>query len=288
MNNFIIAIKRFLQNKNTVTVIGVLLIIFILFLGYRYQINRQVSPISGIPVAIDTIQPRTLITDDMVDTIKVAPVVLSDNVLRTKSAVIGKYTAVNTVVPAGSMFYKNTVVSKEDLPDAAFVDLGENEIPYNFPVSMASTYGNSIYPGNYIDIYMKAYNENGELMVGRLIENVKVLAVKDTSGQNVFENSDESRTPAYLIFGLEYELNILLRKASYMTDFSVDLFPVPHGVTVTTGEGETAVSSQTLKDFINANTVPNDEITAKAETKAAAESANVTDTDTDTDTKTQG
>lgn len=276
MNNFMIAIKRFFQNKNTVTIVGVLLIILVLFLGYRYQINKAVSPISGIPVATETIQPRTLITDDMVETIEVAPVVLSDNVLRTKAAVVGKYTAVNTVVPAGSMFYKNTVVEKEDLPDAAFVELEDGDIPYNFPVSMATTYGNSIYPGNYIDVYMKATNEQDTLMVGKLIENVKVLAVKDSQGQNVFENSEEARTPAYLIFGLDYELNILLRKASYMSDFSVELFPVPHGVAVATAEGETAVSSQTLKDFINANTVPNDEITAQTETEEAA--ADTTDT----------
>ena len=144
MNNFMIAIKRFFQNKNTVTIVGVLLIILVLFLGYRYQINRAVSPISGIPVATETIQPRTLITDDMVETIEVAPVVLSDNVIRTKAAVVGKYTAVNTVVPAGSMFYKNTIIAKEDLPDAAFVELEDGDIPYNFPVSMDTTYGNSI------------------------------------------------------------------------------------------------------------------------------------------------
>ena len=162
---------------------------------------------------------------------------------------------------------------EEDLPDAAFVELEDGDIPYNFPVTMASTYGNSIYPGNYIDVYMKAFNENGELMVGKLIENVKVLAVKNSSGQNVFENSEETRTPAYMIFGLDYELNILLRKASYMSEFSVDLFPVPHGTAVKASEGETAVSSQTLKDFINANTVPNDEITAQQEAEAAKDSA---------------
>lgn len=280
MNNFTIAIRRFFQNKNTVTVIGVILILVVLFVGYKLQIKKAVDPVAGIPVATQTIQPRTLIENDMVSTIQVAPVVLSDNVIRTKQAVVGKYTAVNTVVPEGSMFYKNTVVTKDELPDAAFVDIEKGQIPYNFPVTMASTYGNSIYPGNYIDIYMKSMNENGELMVGRLIENVKVLAVKDSSGKNVFENSEETRIPAYIIFGLDYELNILLRKASYMDEFQVELFPVPHGTSIKTGDGETVVSSQTLKDFINANTVPNDEITAQQEAEAAKESAEETSKNT--------
>ena len=102
-------------------------------------------------------------------------------------------------------------------------------------------------------------------MVGKLIENVKVLAVKDSQGRHVFENSTEARTPSTLIFGLQPELNILLRKASYMSSYSTVLFPVPHGVVVEAEEGETVVSSQTLKDFINANTVPNDELQSNTE-----------------------
>lgn len=260
MNNFIIAIKRFFRNKNTVTVIGVLLIILVLFLGYRYQVNKMVSPIANIPMAAEKIDPRKEIKADMIDYVDIAPIVLQKDVIRKASDVIGKYSAPYTAIPKGSLFYKDAVVEKNDNPDYAFEELGEGEVPYNFPVTMQTTYGNSIYPGNYIDVYMKAQNENSVLMVGKLIENVKVLAVKDASGQNVFESSEEKRIPAYIIFGLDSETNILLRKASYMSNFSVELFPVPHNTKVSTEAGETVVSSQTLKDFINANTVPNDEI----------------------------
>lgn len=260
MNNFKIAFQRFIKNKNTVTVLGVFAIILALYLGYRYQINKMVSPVTGIPAAAETIQPRTKITSDMITYVDIAPIVLQDNVIRSSSEIINKYSAPSTVIPEGSLFYKGVVVSESELPDSAFVKLEEGQVPYNFPVTMDSTYGNSIYPNNYIDIYMKAYNESGTLMVGKLFENIKVLAVKDSSGQNVFENSEETRTPAYLIFGLNNENNILLRKASYMSNFSVELFPVPHGTNVSTEAGETYVSSQTLKDFINANTVPNDDI----------------------------
>ena len=258
MNNVMISVKRFLRNKNTVTILGVMAIILILFIGYRTQINKAVVPIT-VPVAKQTIQPRTEITSDMIEYIEVAAVALDENVVRTD--IIGKYSNYNTVIPAGSMFYKDVLVEKKDLPDSAFVEIPEGQVPYNFPVTMDSTYGNSIFPGNKIDIYMKAYNEDGKLMVGKLFENIKVLAVKDSSGRNVFENSEEARTPAFLIFGLDPEYNILLRKASYMHSYAVELFPVPHGVTIN-AEESTIVSSQTLKDFINANTVANDELLA--------------------------
>ncbi len=282
MNNITMTLKRFFQNKNTVTIIGVLAIFLILFLGYRYQIKKQVSPITGIPVANTTIQPRTKITSDMIGYVDVAPIVLQDNVLRTAAQVIDKYSNYNTVIPEGSMFYKDTVVEEDKLPNSAFVSLEEGEVPYNFPVDIDTTYGNSIMPESYIDIYMKATNDRGVLMVGKLLENIKVLAVKDSAGKHVFENSEEDRTPAYLIFGLQSDLNILLRKASYMSSYSVELFPVPHGTTVNE-EGATEVSSQTLKDFINAKTVANDEITKTPTTSTTTNTTNSTTNKTTTD-----
>ena len=269
MGNIQVTLQRLLKNKNTVTIIGVIVIMALLYFGYKAQIDSKVNPVS-VPVARETIQPKTLIKSDMIDYVDVAPVVLGSNVLRYDTDIILKYSNYNTVIPQGSMFYEETVVSKDDLPDSSFVKVKEGEVVYNFPVDMDSTYGNSIFPGNKIDIYMKAEAENGQIMVGKLIENIEVLDVKDSSGQHVFENSEEQRVPAYLIFGVEDEINILLRKASYMYSFSVELFPVPHGGTVD-NSGSTEVSTQYLKDFINANTVsiPEEQATTSPSTSAS-------------------
>ena len=267
MNNIMVSLKRFLKNKNTVTIIGILAVLGILYYTYNSQINKAVTPVS-VPVAATDIQPRTLITDDMVTTMNVPAVAIKENVIRVKNQIVGKYSNYNTLIPEGSMFYTSTVIKKEDLPNYAIINTAEGEIPYYFPVNMSTTYGNSIMPSSYIDIYMKAENENGVVMVGKLIENIKVLAVKDSSGRNVFEDTSESRTPASLIFGVEPKINILLKKAEYIDQYSVVLFPVPHGGTIEKQEGEVAVTSETLKTFIEAHTVPNDDI-KEAEREAA-------------------
>lgn len=278
MKNMQMSLKRLFKNKNTVTILGAVAIIAILFIAYKFQVNRAITPIPNIPIAAETIQPRTKITSEMLDYMDIASTAVKDNVYRTSDEVIGKYSNYNTIIPQGSMFYKESLVAEDELPDAAFVDIPKNEIPYNFPVNMDTTYGNSIFPNNYIDIYMKAEDENGKLMVGKLIENVKVLAVKDSEGNHVFEDSEEARTPAFLIFSLNAQMNILLRKASYMTTFSVELFPVPHGTSITTDEQTTLVSSQRLQEFINANTIANDEIKAEEEAKQAEQDQALTQT----------
>lgn len=254
MNNVMNSVKKVLKNKNIVTIIGVVVILILLYVGYSTQINKAVEPIS-IPVATETIQPRTEITDDKVKIIDMPNVSLSDNVIRSKAQIVGKYSNVNSVIPEGSMFYTDTVINKDELPDAAFAKVKADEVVYNFPVDMESTYGNSIFPGNKIDIYMKVGDGTDEkIMIGKLLENIEVLAVKDASGKAVFENTSESRTPSMMIFGLKTKLYTILKKASYMSNLGVELYPVPHGGKVKV-EGSTAVSTQQLVDYIDAHSV---------------------------------
>ena len=254
MNNLTASAKKFFKNKNVVTLIGVIVILVLLYIGYSTQINNAVEPIQ-VPVATQTIQPRTEITDDMVQMVDMPNVSLSDNVIRSRSQIVGQYSNVNSVIPEGSMFYTDTVISEDELPDAAFAKVKSGEVVYNFPVDMESTYGNSIFPGNMIDIYMKVGNGTDErIMLGKLIENVEVLAVKDSSGRAVFENTSEDRTPAMLIFGLKSDLYTILKKASYMESLGVELYPVPHGGEVAE-EGATQVSTQQLVDYIDAHSV---------------------------------
>ena len=254
MNNITASVQRFMKNKNTVTILGIVIILIILYIGYSTQINNAVQPVS-VPVATETIQPRTEITSDMVETVDMPSVSIKENVIVNRNNIIGKYSNINAVIPKGSMFYTDAVISKSELPDSVFVKVKKGDVVYNFPVDMESTYGNSIYPGNKIDIYMKTGNgEDEKVMLGKLVKNVEVLAVKDSSGKNVFENTEEDRTPAMLIFGVPEDINLLLRKASYMESLGVELFPVPHGGKVST-EGATEVSTQQLADYIDAHAV---------------------------------
>ena len=63
MNNLVVGIKKFFTNKNTVTVVGVILAIVILYVGYNMRINQAITPVT-VPYATETIKARTQITED--------------------------------------------------------------------------------------------------------------------------------------------------------------------------------------------------------------------------------
>lgn len=259
MNNFMISLKRFFANKNTVTIIGVVIVLGILYWGYSSTIKKAVNPIR-VPVAAGDLEPQTEITSSDIKWIEVPSISKDDNVLTNTNAIVGKYVGVNSMIPEGSMFYASSIVEKDELPGSWLTLLTTEEIPCFFNVNLASTYSNSIQPGSYIDVYMKAEDEAGLIMYGKLIENIEVKAVKDSAGEDVFKSSNDIGNPSYLYFGVEEEFYTLLIKASYMSSFNLELAVVPHGgATPITGDVE--LSSEYLRDYIDANTltIPEDE-----------------------------
>jgi hypothetical protein len=270
MNKFLYQLKRFLKNKNTVTIILTLLAILILYAGYTWRVNVATSPIR-VPVAKVIIDQRTLITSDMIEYIDVPNAVVSKNVIRSANAIIGRYTNYNVVIPQGSPFYRYEDVAAKDqvivtvLPDdAAFAGLKEGQIPYNFKVNIGSTYGNSIFPDSVVDIYMKANDGSGRIMVGKFISDVRILGVKDELGNDVFESTFEVKVPNTIIFGLDKDLHLLMRKASYLSRSGVELFAVPRTGNFTSEEKDSLVpkaATSYLRDYVIANTVTIDEET---------------------------
>ena len=246
------SIVRFLKNKNTVTVLGVIAIIAILWGGYYIQLQRTVKPVS-VPVAAQTIQPRTQITADMIKYVDVPKAYISDNAITDAQALMDKYANYNTMIPEGSMFYKEAVTEKEALPNFILSLLKEGEYLLSYDLEATEfTDGWGMMPGDKVDIYMRVKSDEGSVMLGKLIENVEILAAVDEDGQNVYEVSDGSRKPAKLIFGVQEDIFLLLIRSNYI---DVEMFPVPHGTWIDDSESTTKLTTQELIDYIKARTV---------------------------------
>ena len=258
MNNLVVGIKKFFTNKNTVTVVGVILAIVILYVGYNMRINQAITPVT-VPYATETIKARTQITEDMISTMEIPQSMVTDEIITNSSDVIDMYANGDSVIPAGSLFYKRSVVSRDQLPDSIILNYPKGYVLYNLSVDMSSTYSNSIYPGNYIDIYLKVQNAEGadgsiaddRIMVGKLLSNVKVLAVFDSNGDNVFANMEEKTAPSQIIFAVPEEYHILLRKAEYLRAYESEIIPVPTAESLEDEPGDVTLSSEDLRNFIN-------------------------------------
>ncbi len=243
------SIVRFLKNKNTVTVIGIILIVAILWLGYYYQLQKQVKPVS-VPVAAVTIQPRTQITADMITYVDVPQAYISENAVTNEAQILSMYAQYNTVIPAGSMFYNEALTTEQAMPNYLLSLLKEGEIGVSYNMNNETRVGFNIMPGEKIDLYMKLQSEDGSVMFGKFLENVDVLAVLDSEGNSTYEVNDGSRTADYLIFGVQEDIFLLLSRAQYL---DIEFVAVQHGAWVDDENAQITLTTQELVDYINAH-----------------------------------
>ena len=256
--------KKYINNKNIVSVLLLVVLIGILFFFYTRRVNDKINPIT-VPYAKIQIASGIQITDKMVWTTQIQPAMLTDDVYRAVSDVVGKYSNADTIIPRGSLFFDRNVVEKEELPANIILDLKEGYVLYNLAVDTKKAYGNSIYPGNYIDIYLKARTkeiagvttDQKRVLLDRLLKNVKVIAVKDDKGKPVFKDLDENREPAMVIFALPEDYYKMLKKAEFLRTYDSELIPVPTNESLKDEPGELAIGSKTLESWINEVTIWN-------------------------------
>lgn len=246
MGNLGTMVKRFIANKNTVTLIAIIICVIILYGFYNWRVKSSVTT-TYVCYATQTIPARTEITSEMVSSVKILASSKKDNMYVNCDQVIGKYASYAAEIPMNSYFYQESVMTSEQMPNSAFENIPDGFTIYNLDVTFKSTYGNSIFPGDYIDLYLRTEDETGLLVYGKFIQSIEVLGVKDDAGLNVFETTVETRTPAQLLFAVPEDLYLLLKKAEYL---GLEIVIVPKNSNYTAEAGETLKSSAWLEELV--------------------------------------
>ncbi len=256
MGNIGTMIKRFLSNKNTVTLIAIIVCTVILYGFYNWRVKSAVTT-TYVCYATQPLAPRTEITAEMVNRVKVLSSQVTQNMIRDCGEVIGKNVSYATEIQANSYFFEGMVMEPKDMPDSSFSDIPDNYYIYNMAVTFESTYGNSIFPGNYIDLFMRTENDTDELVYGKFIRSIKVLGVKDDEGHNVFETTMEIREPSQLLFAVPEDLYLLLKRAEYL---GIELVPVPKNSNYSAKASDTLVDNAWFTELIKERTadIPNE------------------------------
>ncbi len=94
---------------------------------------------------------------------------------------------------------------------------------------------------------MKA-TDNGKVVFGLLVKSIKVLAVVDSNGNDVFSSTNPG-APAELLFSVSDDYYSLLSRASYIS--GITLVPVPRNSAYTSEGSETEIPFEELKAFID-------------------------------------
>ena len=244
-------IKKLLLNRNAVTILGVLAGVIALWFAYSITLDKAVKP-TKVPVAVKDIPAGSIITKDDIEYVDINRDVLKKaSIITSSSQLINYYVNNNTSVTKGSMFYTSQVVKKDELIDRDLEIIPENYKIYWLSVDNTTTYANSIYPGDKIDLWLLTKVENN-YVYEPFITNIEVLSVKDSKGQNVFD-VNSGRTPAVLAFAVPNDIFVYLSKVGFLSGMS--LYPVPINKNNADKDATTEISNKELQTLIDSKSI---------------------------------
>ena len=246
MGNILKNIKNALLNRNTVTILAVLAGVIVLWFFYNMTVNNAINPVR-VPVATRTITATEEITANDFEYVEVSSKFLeSANVITNASQLICYYVKNETSVTEGAMFYREQVVPRNELKEREQEELPDGYTLFWLEVRNTTTYANSIYPGDKIDIWLRA-RDGSNIIYDEFINSIEVVSVKNSSGDNVFdmENGGE---PRYLSFAVTDDMYYYLELAE---ELGMELYPVPRNKLYTTDGAEVSYSNELLKQLID-------------------------------------
>lgn len=251
-------IKRFFSNPNTITFLLVLVLIVAVYFVYSYLVNRAVKP-ATVPYALQKLTSKQEITSDLIGTVKISGSFVSSSgrgLVQNYANIVGKYVAEGYQIPEKSFFYTEQLVDEQTAEKTTVSDAPDGYTVFDLDVSFHSTYGCSIMPGNYIDLYFKAIDEDNIVMFGKFIESLKVTKVVDKDGNDVFAlDSTTQPKPTKIYFIVPISYNELLRKAFLITSSKIEIIPVPRNAGYSENPKETQVVNDEITDFILSKSV---------------------------------
>lgn len=248
MGNLLVPIKKFLSNKNTITILGVLIGVVVLYVGYNWRVTKSIQPVK-IPYANVTMISGTKIVAENISYASVPKDMISnmDNLVTNANSIIGQLVAYDGKIAKNGFFFDEQLISEDDMPDSVFSQIPDGYTIYKLAVNYDLTYGNSIFPGDKIDLYLSSQDDQSKVIYGRIIKQIQVLAVKDNKGQNVFADKENQTESAILMFAVPENLFLLLKKAEKL---GIVLEPIPRNDSYAESAAPTELTSDELQALI--------------------------------------
>ena len=149
----------------------------------RIDVNRKLD-LTVTYVAAHTLKPRTLITENDICELRIPSSYLQDRTLTKKEEIIGKYTEIQGMIPAGSPFYREMLKDVSELPDSPYLQLKKGQSAYTIKTDLAKL-GGTLAAGQRVDIHATFEVNHERPVTGCLIENARIIAIKDYRGLDI-------------------------------------------------------------------------------------------------------
>ena len=151
-------------------------------------------------VAGKDLGPRTLIREEHIEEVDVPRAYLG-GACTDKKDIVGKYTEIQGMIPAGSPFYASMLYNGTSLPDRPDAQLCQGQVIFTMETDMAASGGFSA--GQRADLHLTVERPGGGVLSGPVIEHARIVAIRDHKGLDI----DDPKST-----GVPYMLSLAIKK----------------------------------------------------------------------------
>ena len=165
-------------------IVCTVLFLLLNYILFQLYVERSLALQTTYIAACD-IPPRTRIQEEDLLEVRIPYGYLMDHACTKKEEIIGMYTEIQGMIPAGSPFYRSMLYPEKDLPDRAAMQLRAGQTSYAMNTDVSKL--GSIVSGMRADIHVTVERRGEKPLTGCLFRNVRVLSVKDHKGLELSE-----------------------------------------------------------------------------------------------------
>jgi|SRR5690554_209038 len=212
------------NKKKSVLVISIALIVF-LNVSISFLIVNSMSKSTEVYVAKVKLIPRIPIKEDDIEIIKMPKHLIPSNIVSSKEEIVGKVVSYDSSIYQGMFFFEEALDHPNDSQDAPLLRLKDNQVAVSLGIDVIQSLGNTLLPGQYVDIVYTYPIRNQNPIVETIYKNVRVLSLKDRYGFEM-DHPKSQKTPHVILLALNHKdansFYLALNKGK------MDLVPVFH------------------------------------------------------------
>ncbi len=276
MTQFVNYLRSIASNKKALGGLIIIVVTIVIWVVYNNLVSTGKNP-GTVYIAKKALYPGDIITAESIGRANVSKKFLSKLDV-VKQGDYGKIVSGDYCIKEGYSIPNNGLVYLDALTSENCNNLYEDEefdgtyYIYHLSVNNTLSYGNSILPGSYIDLYLRIEANsragNNRMVFQNFIKHIKVYKVMN-KGKDVFAQ-DPYDIPTHLWFKVVKEDWEVLKSIEKLSGYGFRLVPIPRGASYSEkfqNEGENIKSEEfsRLKQYVDSVSMMNTDYTYVAD-----------------------
>lgn len=213
---------KWLNKKYVLGILGVVLVAIVSYVVFQMAIEDAVDLVR-VPFSVKTLYAHQQIEEEDIEWREIPRVYVQSDVLLDEKDIVGHYVDLSSKIAKGSLFYEDFLVSDAEVEGLPSLRLKEGQMAYPVAMNLLKSSGATFGVNQHVDVYMTYVDKKSKeksTTVECLLENVRIINVKDRNGLNIGE--EESKTiPSVIILAIKQDQVNLLRKAEEIGEIDI-------------------------------------------------------------------